>query len=369
MSQPARNDLCPCGSGKRYKHCHGSYIPTSGFNFSSEIRQAVETLGKAAEAVIKEFGEAMDRQPAPPMIYHYTDYKGLRGIIEGGKIWLSDVFRLNDPKELKHGLEIGAGLLEVEAQHRGSDLRTQFAKAVLAKLSAILQGNEEWHHVLSSQIGFGLSHRDFPVSCFSLDGNDLGQWRAYADDGTGYALGFDGHLLEQAFITGSASTSTTSPMTFRVTYSDDCLRTLQTDIVTKIMEIVNIITAPRARMSLDDETTEDYKERLANNLVTELMRSSMFFKHRAYQNEKEYRFLFVNHGGPLTNLKYRERPHTLIRYKEFDWRGPAAHSLREIIVGPAANRALALPFARDCLRAYHPAIVPVKASDIPYRAS
>jgi preprotein translocase subunit SecA len=20
-----RNDMCPCGSGKRYKHCHGAY--------------------------------------------------------------------------------------------------------------------------------------------------------------------------------------------------------------------------------------------------------------------------------------------------------------------------------------------------------
>ena len=140
MTQPARNDPCPCGSGKRYKHCHGSYIPASDFNFSSEIQQTVETLGKAAEGIIKEFGEATDRQPAPSIIYHYTDYKGLRGIIEGGKIWLSDVFRLNDPKELRHGLEIGAALLEVEIRHGGSDLRTQFAKDTLAKLSAILLG-------------------------------------------------------------------------------------------------------------------------------------------------------------------------------------------------------------------------------------
>ena len=21
----ARNDTCPCGSGKKYKHCHGAY--------------------------------------------------------------------------------------------------------------------------------------------------------------------------------------------------------------------------------------------------------------------------------------------------------------------------------------------------------
>ncbi|MEO8183998.1 MAG: DUF2971 domain-containing protein [Deltaproteobacteria bacterium] len=36
-------------------------------------------------------------------------------------------------------------------------------------------------------------HDDVPtfVACFSADEDNLGQWRAYADDGRGYALGFD----------------------------------------------------------------------------------------------------------------------------------------------------------------------------------
>lgn len=29
---------------------------------------------------------------------------------------------------------------------------------------------------------------------------DLGQWRAYADNGCGFAIGFDGEMLEGAFI-------------------------------------------------------------------------------------------------------------------------------------------------------------------------
>ena len=24
LEKPGRNDLCPCGSGKKYKNCHGS---------------------------------------------------------------------------------------------------------------------------------------------------------------------------------------------------------------------------------------------------------------------------------------------------------------------------------------------------------
>ena len=28
--KPARNDICPCGSGKKYKHCHGKSGPKRG---------------------------------------------------------------------------------------------------------------------------------------------------------------------------------------------------------------------------------------------------------------------------------------------------------------------------------------------------
>jgi hypothetical protein len=40
---------------------------------------------------------------------------------------------------------------------------------------------------------------NFFVCSFSKDGNDLSQWRSYADDGRGYVLGFDTQALEQAF--------------------------------------------------------------------------------------------------------------------------------------------------------------------------
>jgi hypothetical protein len=33
----------------------------------------------------------------PPIIYHYTNDAGLRGILESGKLWLTDIFDLNDP--------------------------------------------------------------------------------------------------------------------------------------------------------------------------------------------------------------------------------------------------------------------------------
>lgn len=40
---PARNDLCPCGSGKRYKHCCGAVIPISTAPSASRILFAAES--------------------------------------------------------------------------------------------------------------------------------------------------------------------------------------------------------------------------------------------------------------------------------------------------------------------------------------
>ena len=39
-------------------------------------------------------------------------------------------------------------------------------------------------------------------------------------------------------------------------------------------------------------------------------------------------------AGIVPDLKFRSRPQSLIRYKEFDWRGMAADALKEIIIGP-----------------------------------
>jgi hypothetical protein len=67
----------------------------------------------------------------------------------------------------------------------------------------------------------------FFVSCFSAAGDDLGQWRAFADNGRGFALGFDAELLADAFVAASGL-PTSSNQTFHVKYSDSSALQLQT---------------------------------------------------------------------------------------------------------------------------------------------
>jgi hypothetical protein len=51
MSNPGRNQPCPCGSGKKYKRCHGSYAVSD--SLSPEIRAGIDQKIREAEALRK----------------------------------------------------------------------------------------------------------------------------------------------------------------------------------------------------------------------------------------------------------------------------------------------------------------------------
>ncbi|HXM20831.1 MAG TPA: DUF2971 domain-containing protein [Terriglobales bacterium] len=146
---------------------------------SPEVRKAQERFTKEAKEVLRLFKEKVEGRTSPGTVHHYTDDVGLSGILETGKLRLSNLFKLNDPSELRHGLSIASDIL-----------KTRALREPLAKLSA------DFHSYLETELQ---STGHYFVCSFSSDGNDLGQWRAYADNGRGYALGFDLKALEKAF--------------------------------------------------------------------------------------------------------------------------------------------------------------------------
>jgi hypothetical protein len=88
-----------------------SQLPNDLQNLLTELDRELETIGT-------EYPAQLDAEPAPATIYHYTDDNGLKGIIESGTLWCSDVFYLNDPSELRYGVSIATDM--VTALHNGS---------------------------------------------------------------------------------------------------------------------------------------------------------------------------------------------------------------------------------------------------------
>src|ERR1700746_652095 len=77
----------------------------------ADMRAEVGKFDAAADEIIKSISRSLDAREPPPIIYHYTNDAGLRGILESGKLWLTDIFNLNDPSELSHGFSQAASIL------------------------------------------------------------------------------------------------------------------------------------------------------------------------------------------------------------------------------------------------------------------
>ncbi|HXL98453.1 MAG TPA: DUF2971 domain-containing protein [Rhizomicrobium sp.] len=313
-----------------------------------DMLAALEACYQECEARVNAYAASLESQPPPSTIYHYTDGVGLSGILESGKIRLTDIFDLNDPTELRHGVRHASEILDARAPqvHTAGKLFAQDFKILVSEGATKIA--------------------DFYVACFSAVGDDLGQWRAYANNGRGFALGFDGKSLETAYAHHTVDEK--SGCTFPVSYDEKLLRDIQNDLVCRI---VPLIASPEGR-GLAAADLNDYMKELSISLSVPTIRAALFFKHPAYLNEQEYRFLELRSiNAKKDDVKSKVRGYSTIRYLEFDWKKSAASSLKEIVVGPAAPFEEAKEFAERCLDLFEPKIgsVQIRKSDIPYRAA
>ena len=110
-------------------------------------------------------------------------------------------------------------------------------------------------------------------------------------------------MLEAAFVSAS-DISRCSNNTFPVTYDDAGLRSVHRQFVEMIFPL---ITLPNGRELSHDVTTE-YLTELRVVLAKQVARSALFYKHEAYSNEKEYRFLQLHRADvPPPGMKFRAR--------------------------------------------------------------
>jgi hypothetical protein len=318
----------------------------SEHSYPADIQDALDKFKREAGQIIASFLKSLESQKPPSIIYHYTDDVGLKGILESGKIRLTDIFDLNDPSELNHGISLAIKVLNKIVSNGPPEGRI-FAEQLTAF---------PWREEIRGSAYFF-------VCSFSSCNDDLCQWRAYADNGRGYALGFDATALEKGFIKGGAAN--TYDAAFPVTYRDAELEKLHGQIIDKMLGLISL---PRGR-GLQSGAIKSYTLDLRVALMTHLSHAALFFKHKAYENEKEYRFLRMHRfDAPPLEMKLRARRYSLIKCIEFGWRSATARALKEIVIGPAAHYEKASQFARDCLRSWNAGTIPIISSDIPYRA-
>jgi len=135
-----------------------------------ELSDAIDTFNRWAAAYLQA---EQDADVIGDALYHYTDGRGLQGVLRTGQIWFTDYRHLNDPSELVHGIEMAHD--SARGLATGADGRVQ----LFLEMFSDMFRRENFYATL-----------DFFIACFSRDRDDLGQWRAYADNGRGFAIGF-----------------------------------------------------------------------------------------------------------------------------------------------------------------------------------
>jgi hypothetical protein len=228
---------------------------------SEELARILRYHSDAIDAITDPFTKKLIDAPVPPLIYHYTNDCGLRGILESGQLWFTDIFKLNDPSELIHGIGHAIDILKRQASGGPREV-----KAFSEMFADLVPRNIE-------------TSAHYFVCCFSMTGRDLGQWRAYADDGRGYAIGFDAGVLEQAFANAGASVLPYS--TFPVSYSDTRLREIYEQFMEKTIPVISV---PKG-MDLDSAVVREFITNLGTKFTSSCILASLYFKHEAYRNE------------------------------------------------------------------------------------
>jgi hypothetical protein len=111
------------------------------------------------------------------VMYHYCSAATFHSIISNRTIRFSDLNLLNDAEEGRWGYDVF-----LEAANR--ILSRQEIPELLPEVPVdfIDRVDAVWHYSSLTISSF--------LACFSVEGDSLSQWRAYADDGRGFSIGF-----------------------------------------------------------------------------------------------------------------------------------------------------------------------------------
>ena len=307
-------------------------------------------------------------------LYHYTDSDGLINILKSQTLRATDARYLNDALEVEYGRRLVEDIL-------------------LERYSLPRRERREITPPVSLFIKMALSDRLFDpyepgrfafVTCLCEEGNLLSQWRAYADRGAGYSIGFSwGGLFN------NHRSAIDQPLS-KVLYHQEQQVTLIRELVE---EICGILAAADPSSVLENHA-------LATNAVRALRIVLMdylpCFKHPSFEAKREWRIVqncdvyeeyefLPNYDGykgkNLGRLKFRPAAGTIAPYVDLEIQfGPPPFwgklPIVSVMHGPTQHPALAKESLRMLLERYghqvmvlgHEAgAVRILGSDVPLR--
>lgn len=268
----------------------------------------------------------------PKHLYHYTSQKGILGILESNKLWMTNILYLNDSSEFTYTLEL---------------VRSKLKKLKEQKQNiGILTPNDvKYEQVERVLDGFFNDKRTesyvFSLSNSKKKDDDLNQWRGYCPREGGFCIEFDSGRLFSII----EKMNKMSKGKYEIS---ECIYHHKDEPIESVESLIRKITE-----------ADFYKE---------LVEISSYIKDNSFEDEKEYRIIYqgvpneINfRGGISMIIPYIELPH--IQFSPVDDVLP----ITKIMVGPTTHKELSRLSIRYILeqKGYD---IDVEISKIPYRS-
>ena len=122
------------------------------------------------------------------ILYHYCTASTLKAIVESGRIRFSDINMMNDFQESRMGYQLfEQAATEILYKRPKQPRFAEIDKNFFDKIDEFFSSLQLYLHPF--------------IACLTLEGDQLSQWRSYADDGRGFAIGFRASALEKMPVT------------------------------------------------------------------------------------------------------------------------------------------------------------------------
>lgn len=300
-------------------------------------------------------------EKTPEIIYHYCTIETFFKIINNNSIWLSDISKSNDSKELNWIKEraldfITKNMFEYSQRMKDEDKLSEVPFDKYNEVKELL--------TLHSQ----LETEKCWVICLSEKRDDLGQWRGYSQDGTGVCIGFKTSFLQKIVGDNKLSMIDDKQLHFdKVTY-------LGNNIDKLFDEIDNL-----PKITKKDEMIDLMQRTMVLSVLL-----SPFYKSDYFKDEEEWRLAFsmscdeindgqipsVNNDFLSSKYEYSLIRGQLISHLELVFKN-LSDGIAEIVLGPkctlTVREVILFLISKGYMKSVDERSIRVFASDAPYR--
>lgn len=296
----------------------------------------------SGQAQLSTFGALVVQLPqpsadCPDVLYHYTDRRGLIGIIEGGKVWATHIQYLNDSSEYSMARKLAG----------------EYAAYVLTGLTSA--EDQEFVQGCKTQAGQFTPKVNCFVFSLSGDGGDrLSQWRAYTKPADAYSIGFAAADLRQFCATSGY-------------YLVDCVY----DVAAHYKLLKDVFDLALATFR-GQPAGIALAGRIANGVqhfevLLHVLAARL--KDRSFEEEREWRIVVPYLSDPIATVRYRAGRSLVTPYVELSPVGADGKlPIKQLQIGPTPHYWVDVTAVIRLCRSkgINPSAVPI--SSIPYRA-